>query len=203
MGIKQHFRGDFPNDLVSLHLFEGGYCGLSKVENGAVNLCYLAENQIFKKYNSIEKINRNILSQNFFLKNFLKNAEPVFEPALTISQISFEKKTAVENHVLMAGDSAGLIHPLCGNGMAMAIHAGKMASEETLDFLNGKSDRTQMEKNYAARWNKTFRSRLLFGKWMQKLFENPKLLEVGISLGKNFPFLTKKMVEMSHGKTVN
>jgi 2-polyprenyl-6-methoxyphenol hydroxylase-like FAD-dependent oxidoreductase len=25
--------------------------------------------------------------------------------------------------MLMIGDTAGLIHPLCGNGMAMAIHA--------------------------------------------------------------------------------
>jgi 2-polyprenyl-6-methoxyphenol hydroxylase-like FAD-dependent oxidoreductase len=25
----------------------------------------------------------------------------------------------------MIGDTAGLIHPLCGNGMAMAIHSAK------------------------------------------------------------------------------
>jgi flavin-dependent dehydrogenase len=29
----------------------------------------------------------------------------------------------------MIGDTAGLIHPLCGNGMAMAIHSAKLAAE--------------------------------------------------------------------------
>jgi flavin-dependent dehydrogenase len=28
--------------------------------------------------------------------------------------------------MLMIGDTAGLIHPLCGNGMAMAIHSAKL-----------------------------------------------------------------------------
>jgi flavin-dependent dehydrogenase len=29
----------------------------------------------------------------------------------------------------MIGDTAGLIHPLCGNGMAMAIHSAKIVSK--------------------------------------------------------------------------
>jgi flavin-dependent dehydrogenase len=33
----------------------------------------------------------------------------------------------------MIGDTA--IHPLCGNGMAMAIHSAKLAAENTIHFL--------------------------------------------------------------------
>jgi flavin-dependent dehydrogenase len=40
--------------------------------------------------------------------------------------VSFEEKKNVEDHMLMIGDTAGLIHPLCGNGMAMAIHSAKL-----------------------------------------------------------------------------
>jgi hypothetical protein len=57
-------------------------------------------------------------------RNF-KNAVIQFEKPLTISQVSFEEKKC-ENHIIMIGD-AGLIHPLCGNGMAMAIHSAKLA----------------------------------------------------------------------------
>jgi flavin-dependent dehydrogenase len=38
----------------------------------------------------------------------------------------FQQKKKLENHILMIGDTAGLIHPLCGNGMAMAIHSAKI-----------------------------------------------------------------------------
>ena len=34
LGVKAHYQADIPDDQVSLHNFEGGYCGLSRVENG-------------------------------------------------------------------------------------------------------------------------------------------------------------------------
>src|SRR6187397_2364427 len=66
------------------------------------------------------------------------NSEFLYEEPLAISQISFDKKEQVENHVLMIGDSAGMITPSCGNGMSMALHAGKLAFEEIGSFLQGK-----------------------------------------------------------------
>ncbi|MDZ7615336.1 MAG: hypothetical protein U5K51_17765 [Flavobacteriaceae bacterium] len=37
LAVKTHLKGDFPEDLVALHNFKGGYCGLSKVEDGSIN----------------------------------------------------------------------------------------------------------------------------------------------------------------------
>jgi hypothetical protein len=30
--VKAHYKLDFPDDLVGLHHFKGGYCGVSKIE---------------------------------------------------------------------------------------------------------------------------------------------------------------------------
>jgi flavin-dependent dehydrogenase len=38
LAVKSHYKGDFPNDLVGLHNFKGGYCGVSKVENNAISI---------------------------------------------------------------------------------------------------------------------------------------------------------------------
>ena len=55
MAAKWHFsKEDFPDDLVALHNFPGGYCGLSKTETGAVNLCYLAT---YESFNDIKILN--------------------------------------------------------------------------------------------------------------------------------------------------
>ncbi len=59
---------------------------------------------------------KTLFSKKYFLNQNFYLTEPV-----TISQISFEKKSQVENHVLMLGDAAGMITPLCGNGMSMAF----------------------------------------------------------------------------------
>ena len=78
------------------------------------------------------------------------------EEPVIISQISFDKKNLIEDHVLMIGDAAGMITPLCGNGMSMALHASKIAAEEIQKFLKGTISRETMEQNYSAEMEQTF-----------------------------------------------
>ena len=74
----------------------------------------------------------------------------------------------------MCGDTAGMIHPLCGNGMGMAIRSTEIASLEILKFLNGKISRHQLENNYLRNWNKEFKIRLRAGHLIAWLFRNQK-----------------------------
>ena len=87
-----------------------------------------------------------------------------------------KKKKPVENHILMIGDTAGLIHPLCGNGMAMAIHSAKIASELVEKYLKNKiKSRLELEKKYTKKWNYNFKNRLKMGRILAKLLLKPKL----------------------------
>ena len=148
----------------------------------------------------MRKIKRKILKKNRQnLKKILKESKMIFDNPLTISQISFEDKPKIENHILMLGDSAGLIHPLCGNGMAMAIHSAKIASELVADFLNNKISRTNLEVNYTSIWNKSFKNRLRFGKFLSKLLLNPYLSKVTMNLLLVFPFLLPIIIKKTHG----
>ncbi|MFO7746111.1 MAG: NAD(P)/FAD-dependent oxidoreductase [Psychroflexus sp.] len=203
IGIKAHYRSDdFPSGEVQLHNFEGGYCGLSKTETGAVNFCYLTHYDSFKKEGSVENFNTHILTKNPELKSFLDNSEIIFDKHIAISQVSFQNKSAVENHMLMAGDSAGLIHPLCGNGMAMAIHSAKLLSEEIKAFRKHKN-RNQLEENYSKIWKQTFRKRLTFGSLFQRLLLQPKLTNIGMLAVSKSPYLLKKMIQQTHGKPIS
>lgn len=205
LGVKAHYRYDgFPNNLVALHNFKGGYGGLSRTESGVVNFCYLANYQSFQKYKNIADFNRNVVSKNPFLATFLEKAALVFREPMTIAQISFEPKKAVEGHVLMCGDSAGLIHPLCGNGMAMAIHAAKLVSERIDQFLEDKAySRLQLESDYQNSWSKTFRQRLWVGRKAQSILMNETLSKVALSAAVKSPRLLRSLIERTHGKPIN
>lgn len=202
LAVKAHYSGDFPIDLVTLHNFEGGYCGVSKVENDQINICYLVQFEVFKKFKNIEEFQINVLYQNPHLKHILEQSKMVFDKPLTISQISFEKKSQEENHVLMLGDSAGLIHPLCGNGMAMAVHSAKIASECVVSFLEGKQTRDEMEQNYAKQWNQTFQKRLQTGKQLSKLLLNQSMSQILMKLLLTFPKLLPLIIRKTHGKPI-
>ncbi|WP_026704954.1 NAD(P)/FAD-dependent oxidoreductase [Flavobacterium soli] len=202
LAVKGHFKVEFPLELVGLYNFKGGYCGVSNVESNTVNICYLADYKTFKKYKNTSDYQKSILYQNPLLKTIFENATPLFEKPLTISQIAFDKKKCVENHILMIGDTAGLIHPLCGNGMAMAIHSAKIASELVSHYFSGQLDRKNLEQKYTDTWNQNFSSRLKTGRMLSKILQNKKLSEVimqGLSV---FPFLLPKIIRKTHGKTL-
>lgn len=199
LGVKAHYKANFPDHLVGLHHFNGGYCGLSKVENNNVNVCYLADYESFKKHKSLEIYQKEVLEKNNELKSFFAKAEIVFEKPLTISQISFEKKTAVENHILMIGDSAGLIHPLCGNGMAMAIHSAKIVSEALLDHFKESATREQLERAYIEIWNKNFNARMRNGAIIQSGLQNKTITRLAVNLLKHSPGVLKKIIKSTHG----
>jgi flavin-dependent dehydrogenase len=203
LAVKAHYSGDFSNDLVGLHNFKGGYCGVSKVENNKLNICYLADYETFKQYKNIEEFQSKVISKNPHLKAIFENCTILFEKPLTISQISFEKKEAVENHILMIGDTAGLIHPLCGNGMAMAIHSAKIVSELTIDFFdNIISSRKELEEKYTQEWNINFKSRLATGRFLSKILRKENFAAFLIQLLAIFPFLLPKIIKKTHGKPI-
>ena len=203
LAVKAHYSGNFPKDLVGLHNFKGGYCGVSKVEKNKINICYLADYETFKQYKNIEEFQSKVVCKNPHLKAIFENSKLLFEKPITISQISFEKKEAVENHVLMIGDTAGLIHPLCGNGMAMAIHSAKIVSELIIDFLDNKiSSRKELEEKYAREWNTNFKSRLATGRFLSKILQQEKLASFLMQLLAIFPFLLPIIIKKTHGKPI-
>ena len=203
LGVKIHVSGEFPEEKVALHNFRGGYCGVSKVENGNINLCYITNYEAFKKHKDIETFQEDVLFKNSALKEIFKNSKAEFEKPLAISQISFETKNPVENHIIMCGDSAGMIHPLCGNGMGMAIRSSQLASQLIIDYLKGKiKTREKLEKEYVRRWERTFSFRLKAGHAIAYLFRQDWLAPKLLVLLRWFPFLVPQIIKMTHGKSM-
>lgn len=195
IGVKYHIRTEMDPHTVALHNFQGGYCGVNRVENNSYNLCYLGSRDALKQYGSITAMEHAVLFQNPHLKRIFENADFLFEKAEVINEINFEPKQPVENHVLMLGDAAGLITPLCGNGMAIAIHTGKLAAEQLLASHN----REQLEKNYAQAWNSLFKQRLWVGRTVQKLFGARWASSFAVGLINSSATIGQQIVRQTHG----
>lgn len=200
LAVKAHYKSTFPNHLVNLNSFPGGYCGVSKVENDRLNICYLASFKSFKKYKTIKAYQENVLYQNKNLKTIFETSEMILEAPLTISQISFENKEPVVNHILMIGDTAGLIHPLCGNGMAMAVHSAKIACESIEKHYITRGARAILEQDYRQSWQKLFSLRLRFGRLLSTIMQHRYGEQIAITALSAMPFLLRNMIKCTHGK---
>lgn len=202
VGVKYHIQGDHEEGLIALHNFRGGYCGISHVEGGRINLCYLAERSGVKRAGSIEAFEADTVRKNPFLDSIYRSSRFIFENPEVINEISFAPKAPVEQHVLMIGDTAGLITPLCGNGMAMAIHGALLASGWTHRFLIGKVSRAQLEDGYAQAWRSTFDLRLKIGRTLQHVFGEPYSTATAVQLLRLMPPVLRRLIALTHGRAV-
>lgn len=200
IGIKYHVKYQHDASAISLHNFYNGYCGISKIEDNKSCLCYLTTAQNLKDSgNSIEEMQRKILFKNPNLKEIFSSADFLYDEPLAISQISFSKKQQVERHVLMLGDAAGMISPLCGNGMSMAMHSSKLAFDSMRPFLANKTTRQVMEKTYEAEWKKAFSKRLWIGRKVQTLFGGNTTTSIFLKTMNAVPSLASFLIQSTHG----
>ncbi|WP_333818558.1 NAD(P)/FAD-dependent oxidoreductase [Ohtaekwangia sp.] len=201
VGVKYHVKTEYPEDLIALHNFPGGYCGMSNVEDSKTNICYLTHRDNVKKYKSIRDMEEAVLFRNPLLKDIFQNAHFLFEKPEVINEISFETKSPVSDHVLMLGDAAGMITPVCGNGMAMAMHAAKLAVDLVMRFCEDKNfTREQLEKSYTLLWNKNFSRRLWAGRQVQKLFGKEWSSNMAINLAIHVRPVTNIIIRNTHGE---
>lgn len=200
VGVKYHVRTSHPDELIALHNFPGGYCGISNVEDGKSTLCYLTHVSNVKRYKNIGDVERNVLWRNPLLKTIFNESEFLFDKPEVINEVSFETKSPVEDHVLMAGDAAGMIAPLCGNGMAMAIQSARILTGEAIPFIRDEVSREQMEMRYSKRWHDEFSSRLWRGRQIQKLFGRELTSRIAVSLVMSIPPLARSIIKNTHGR---
>lgn len=201
IGVKYHVKTDFADDTVALYNFPDGYCGLVKIEDEKYNLCYLSRRENLKQAGSIAAMEHEILGQNPVLKRILRESDFLLEKPEVINEISFERKETVKNGILMAGDAAGLITPLCGNGMAIAIHAAKLLAEIILSRKRSEGfDIPTIEKQYQKAWRRHFSQRLWAGRKTQNLFGAELTSGIGVRMVEKTPWLTRKIISFTHGR---
>jgi flavin-dependent dehydrogenase len=201
IAVKYHIKTDWPDEVIGLHNFSSGYCGISKVEDGRYCFCYLTTAANLKEAgNSIPALQQTILSRNPALKSIFENSQVADGFPVSIAQISFAKKTLFEKGVLMVGDSAGMIAPLCGNGMSMALHGSKIAADAIQVYLEGDIAFENLEALYKRKWQKQFLMRLAAGRLLQHFFGSERTSNLFVQTFRTLPFLASFTIRKTHGQ---
>ncbi len=193
VALKTHLAGPALPGCIELHGFPGGYCGLSEVERGtapvgrAANVCLLVREPVFRQAagagaDRVPAFIRWMRQQNPRLEAWLSQATQLGERWLSIAQVPFGSKRAVVAEVLMAGDAAGLITPLAGDGIAMALRGGQLAAERVLAYLDGRQTAAAMCQGYARDWRRSFGGRVWLARLLQEFMLRPRWLGVGLRL---------------------
>ncbi len=199
VALKAHFRGPRLPGRIELNVFHGGYCGLSEIENGAANLGLLVREEVFRAVAgsgpaTVDRFVAWLCLQNPRLDAWLGQAQRLHARWLSIAQIPFSPKEAVLGDVLLAGDAAGVIAPLAGDGIAMALRSGGLAADHVLRFLDGQLSAVELRQTYAARWACEFGPRLHLGRVLQPLLMRPHVAGLALRLLRLAPGIGRALV---------
>ncbi|MDZ7878815.1 MAG: NAD(P)/FAD-dependent oxidoreductase [Saprospiraceae bacterium] len=201
IGVKYHIETDFPDDRIELHNFKDGYCGISKIDKNQYCLCYLTTADNLKNHGKdIAQMEQSVLMRNPFLKRIFKESTFLFDKPEVISNVTFNAKTTFANDVILLGDAAGAIAPLCGNGMSLAMRASYLLTPLISDFLNEKMLKTQLTKQYDELWRGQFANRIKAGYYIQHVFGNNTMTHLSLKSLDFSPFLLQKLIDLTHGQ---
>ena len=113
----------------------------------------------------------HVLMKNPSLKKYFSESEFHFEEPLAISQIKIGYKSAVEDHILMLGDTAGNIAPLSGNGMSIAMRRSFHLNQLIHEYFENKITRNELEFKYERFWIRSFKNKIDLSKTLQGLLK--------------------------------
>ena len=110
------------------------------------------------------------------------------------------KRTAKETvfgRVLLAGDSAGFVSPVTGEGLYYGIKGGQLAAEAIFQHLKSKAPLTSYRDN----WKKAFGNDLnTYGYFLQKkVYANKRRMEFVVSLGRHDRKMAGILTRMIYG----
>ncbi|MCB1024370.1 MAG: NAD(P)/FAD-dependent oxidoreductase [Acidobacteria bacterium] len=194
VGFKAHFKNvRIDHGVCEIYFFDGGYGGLSFIENEKANHCFIIDAREARKYGGdADEILKRTIFRNSRAFETLGAAEKTFDwLAVSVENFGSNQVPDISN-LFTVGDAAAFIDPFTGSGMLMALESSELlanaaAREDAADI----SKRVKLIKSaYERDHARFFRRRLQICKLMHRFSFSPKLASFVIGAGnKSGPIL--------------
>jgi flavin-dependent dehydrogenase len=172
-------------DACEIYFYRGGYGGLSSVEKGLSNLCFIASTSDVRACGSDpERVVREIVCRNQRAASTLAQARTC-TPWLAVTLEKFGRhEPAPASGLLTIGDAAAFIDPFTGSGMLMALESGELVARVLTEHLanrNGVSFNA-LKADYQQAYRERFDSRLQVCSLMRRAAFVPGFAGIAIRL---------------------
>lgn len=201
VGVKGHFIGVAMPAAVEIFFFPGGYAGVSPIEKGEVNLCLLADYTAFARAGrQVESMLAAAARWNPALGRRLAGGVLLPGTGVAVAPVDTGRAATPWDEIACLGDSAAMIPPLCGDGMAMALRSAELCAPLADAYLRGALSLAGWAEQYCRLWQREFAGRLRTGRALEWALGQPLLANGLIRLGQVAPPLARYLVQATRGK---
>jgi flavin-dependent dehydrogenase len=185
-GFKRHYLASaaaLPTGTIDLYAFQHGYLGVNAVEGGLTNICGLVDaSRLTGHKGRWESFVETLRREEPQLDALFRECQPAQDHFLSSDPVIFRPRSAVEGGVFMVGDASGVIDPLTGNGMSMAIQSALVAAPLLIRLLETPSQRSAIEAEYREKHRAFFASRIRWSRMAALPLARPRLMDAALNV---------------------
>ncbi len=204
VGLKIHYRNVRMEPRVELYLFPGGYVGINPVEGGRANVCLLITAPALQAAGkSLACVLDMVAARHPLFAERLRGADAVVETECAVAPVDTQRRPTpwdAQTGAACIGDTAAMIPPLAGDGMAMALRSAELCLRPAHAFLQGSLALDGWAAAYSKAWQGEFGRRLRLGQALQSSLTIPGLGDVMAGLGQRLPWAAGWLLAETRGR---
>jgi menaquinone-9 beta-reductase len=176
-GVKAHVANSTPVNLeadLEMHLSADGYIGVSRIDDGQVNVCGLF--QVRPDSRRPESKTEWLLGDTgSVLRKRLGSARFDADSFCSVAGLQLKPQRAQSKKECCIGDALTMTPPVTGNGMSMAFESAEMAIEPLTAYSRGQINWAQAQQQIALRCDAAFSRRLAWARVLQWMMVSPAI----------------------------
>lgn len=174
-----------------MHIHAGRYIGIAPLPGGLTNVCVVGARDLLGRLNDPHRVLRTTLDRNPMLRDRFAGASFVTHPVV-LGPLAVDSTSAGIAGLLLAGDAAGFVDPMTGDGLRFALRGGELAAETAIDMLatGNMNGHVALDR----RRRREFSSKWRFDRILRRLVDSPAALRIATFGATVAPFCIPPLV---------
>jgi flavin-dependent dehydrogenase len=180
------------SSLGEMHVGRGGYIGVAPVPEGVANVCLVRPSQpADQALRAPALLLTAELERDPWLRDRFARARLV-QPPVVLGPLAVDVADEGVDGLLLAGDAAGFIDPMTGDGLRFAIRGGVLAADGALDALAGGWSGVH-ERLMGAR-RRDFSAKWRFNRALRATVASPAAVRAGALAARLWPGVLRRII---------
>jgi flavin-dependent dehydrogenase len=174
-----------------MHVRSNHYIGVVVVPDGLVNACLVTGDR--GRLRDPERALRETLQGDGVLRDRFARARRV-APVAILGPLAVDARAAGMPGLLLAGDAAGFVDPMTGDGLRFAMRGGELAARAALHAL---ATGDQQSHLLLARWRAEFARKRAFNRGLRALVDSPRAVRVAAAGARLAPAALRYVIDVA------
>ena len=175
-----------------MHVRRGRYIGVAPIPGALANVCLVVPEP--RNMDDPGALLEDAVSRDPTLRDRFAGAALIDRPAV-LGPVAVDARDAGMDGLLLAGDAAGFIDPMTGDGLRFAVRGGELAAQAVLSTMEGTvarphvALRQQREREFASKWR--------FNRTLRRLVAAPFTVEAAGAIAFAAPALLRRTIQFA------